>query len=158
MRCGPSIAILAVAALVGCPRPARSGPLINNYSRAECIPVTLGSRDSSPARTWDYKLKIREGTFRVHGRAVPGGRIDVEYKSDGKDEIAADAGDYIYPADVRLDRANEHLYIKASGAPAAFGGPQTWLFEYDLQHRHQTAHLRVDPSALPEECPVSISN
>ena len=65
---------------------------------------------------------------------------------------------YIYPADVRFDRANERLYIKATGVPAAFGGPQTWLFEYDLKKRQQTGRARVDPSVLPQECPIDNSN
>jgi hypothetical protein len=154
------IAILVVAGLVGCSRPARSGSLINNYSQAGCIPVTLGTGNgSSPARTWDYTFEISgASTIRVYGRAVPDGRVDARYQSDGKDEIAADAGDYIYPADVRFDRTGEKLYIKASGIPAVFGGPQTWLFEYDLGQRRQTKRERVDPGVLPQECPAANLN
>jgi hypothetical protein len=153
MRRGPSIALLAVAFLASCARTIRSGTLIDQYSRAQCVPVTLGS--GTPARTWDYTLETREGnSVHVSGMAVPGGRIDARYASDGKDEIVANAGDYIYPADVRFDRTSEHLYVKASGFPAVFGGFQTWLFEYDLRHRRQTGRARVDPSVLPQECPV----
>lgn len=156
MRGGPLIALLAVAILVGCARTIRKGVLIDQYIRAECLPVTFGS--GSPARTWNYTLENREGIpIEVHGSAVPGGRIDVRYPSDGKDEIAANAGDYIYPADVRFDRPGEHLYIKASGV-AVFGKPQTWLFEYDLRQRRQIQRARVDPSVLPRECPVNNSN
>jgi len=78
----------------------------------------------------------------------------VKYLSDGKGMVAADAGDYIYPADVRFDKTYDLLYVKASGRPAAFGGPQSWLFEYDLNHRRQTHRSRVEPTSLPEECPV----
>ena len=60
---------------------------------------------------------------------MPGGQIDVRYLSDGKDVLAANAGDYIYPADVRFEPTSGLLYVKASGEPAAFGGHQTWLFE-----------------------------
>lgn len=121
--------------------------------------MTLGAKDSSPARTWDYTLEIGgESAIQVYGTAVPGGRIDARYQSDGKDEIAADAGDYIYPANVRFDRTGGKLYIKASGIPAVFGGPQTWLFEYDLRQRRQTQREQVDPSVLPQECPVANSN
>jgi hypothetical protein len=157
MRRGALIALLAIAVLAGCPRTIRKGALIDQYGRAQCLPVTFGS--GSPARTWNYTLETGEGNaIEVNGRAVPGGRIDVRYASDGKDEIAADAGDYIYPADVRFDRTGERLFVKASGVPAAFGGPQTWLFEYDLRQRRQTQRARVDPSVLPRECPVSNSN
>jgi hypothetical protein len=48
------------------------------------------------------------------------------------------------------------MYVKARGTPAVpIGGPQTWLFEYDLRARHPVAQLRVDPAVLPEECPTS---
>ena len=84
---------------------------------------------------------------------MPGGQIDLKYIPDGQEIVAADPGDYIYPADVRVDHARERLFIKASGAPAALGGPQTWLFEYDVARRRQTARVRVDPTVLPQECP-----
>jgi hypothetical protein len=69
--------------------------------------------------------------------------------------VAANAGDYIYPADVRFDRQKERLFVKASGVPAAFGGPQTWLFDFDLAHRQQMDRVRVDPTVLPGECKVN---
>jgi len=84
---------------------------------------------------------------------MPGGRIDLRYTPDGQEVVAANAGDYIYPSDVRVDHRGERLYIKASGQPAAFGGPQTWLFEFDLGQRRRTARVRVDPTVLPQECP-----
>jgi hypothetical protein len=121
--------------------------------------VRFGPGISGPTRAWDYTLKTHEGmAVHVSGAEMPSGRIDVRYLSDGKEAVAADAGDYIYPADVRFNQTRERLYIKASGMPAAFGGPQTWLFEYDLRQRHQTGHARVDPSVLPQECPVNNSN
>jgi hypothetical protein len=121
--------------------------------------VRFGPGISGPTRAWDYTLKTHEGmAVHVSGAEMPSGRIDVRYLSDRKEAVAADAGDYIYPADVRFNQTRERLYIKASGMPAAFGGPQTWLFEYDLRQRHQTGHARVDPSVLPQECPVNNSN
>ena len=106
MRRGPSIALLAVTALVpGCPRTIRTGALIDQYSRAECVPVRFAPGVS---RAWDYTLKTREGiAVHVSGAEMPGGRIDVRYLSDGKEAVAADAGDYIYPADVRFDPTSE---------------------------------------------------
>jgi len=49
---------------------------------------------------------------------MPGGRIDVKYLFDGSEIVAADAGDYIYPADVRLDSKSGTIFVKASGVPA----------------------------------------
>jgi hypothetical protein len=163
VRAVPSIALFAVAAIAGCylgyGRTIRSGALIDEYSRAECIPVKVAAGISPPTRGWDYTLKTRAGvSIRVFGADVVGGAIEVEYLADGKKAVAANAGDYIYPADVRFERTNDRLYIKASGRPAAFGGPQTWLFEYDLVSRHQTAHAKVDPTVLPQECQMGSSN
>jgi hypothetical protein len=150
------ILLIALATLTSCTRAIRSGALIDRYSRAACIPVKFGPGISPPTRAWNYTLKTRDGVaVHVSGAEMPGGRIDVRYASDGKSEVAADAGDYIYPADVRLDAATDRLYIRASGVPAhPFGGAQTWLFEYDLKNQRQTGKARVDPSVLPEECPT----
>lgn len=149
------ILLIALAALTSCTRTIRSGALIDRYSRAACIPVKFGPGISPPTRAWDYTLKTRDGiAIHISGVEMPGGRVDVRYGSDGKSEVAADAGDYIYPADVRLDTATDRLYIRASGITAAFGGAQTWLFEYDLKNRRQTGKARVDPTVLPEECPT----
>jgi hypothetical protein len=154
MKCGPSFALLAIVALVGCDQIVRTGAIIDQYSRAECIPVTNGS--GSPARTWDYTLQTHEAnSIQVYGRAVPGGQVSVKYLSDGKDEVVANAGDYIYPADVRFDHANGLLYVKAAGVTAAFSNPQTWLSEYDLLQRRSILRVRVDPTVLPPECPVT---
>ena len=153
MKVSPAIALLAVLFLAACDRPNRSGAIINHYSQAECTPVTNGS--GSPARTWDYMLRTGAGiSVHVFGRAIPGGRIDVEYSTDGRDEVAANAGDYIYPADVRFDRFRGRLYVKAAGVTAAFSKPQTWLFEYDIAGRRLIQRVRVDPKVLPSECPI----
>ena len=149
--------ILAIMSLTGCATPARSGPLINSYSHAECVPVTLDLKSGPPTRTWNYVLETHhEGAVRVLGKQMPGGLIALEYALDAKGEIAANAGDYVYPADVRVDGSSERLYVKAEGI--RINQLQTWLFEYDLQHRLQTARLRVDPKVLPEECRATNSN
>jgi hypothetical protein len=77
---------------------------------------------------------------RGHGGAAPA-------------NTAANAGDYIYPADVRFDDTAGLLYVKAGGHRAAFGEAQTWLFEYDLRRRKQRDRTLVDPDVLPRECP-----
>lgn len=157
MKYGTLFVLLAVVFLVGCDHVIRTGAIIDQYSRAECIPVTNGS--GSPARTWDYTLQTREASrIQVYGRAMPGGLVYVKYLSDGKGEVVAYAGDYIYPADVRFDHASDHLYVKAAGVTAAFSNPQTWLFEYDLLQRRSILRVRVDPNVLPPECPVANSN
>jgi hypothetical protein len=44
---------------------------------------------------------------------MPGGRINVRYTPDGKEDVAANAGDYIDPSDVHFDETGKRLYIKA---------------------------------------------
>ena len=147
--------MIFLVAAVGaeCARPVRTGPLIQRYSAAACVPVRFDPGLTPPTRAWDTTLNIREGLdAHVSGAQMPGGRIDLKY-SDGRDDVTADAGDYIYPADVRLDRSGERLYVKASGFRATGGAQQTGLFEYDLRQRHQTGRLLVDSSVLPMQCP-----
>lgn len=115
------VLLIVLIILVGCTRTIRTGALIDEYSKADCVPVRFGPGISPPTRAWDYTLKPREGmSVHVSGAEMPGGRIDVRYGPNGPEIIAADAGDYIYPADVRFGQADERLYIKASGISAAF--------------------------------------
>lgn len=147
-------AVLVIAVLVGCTRPVRQSAVIDDYNNAECVPVRFGPGISPPTRAWNDTVMTHMGVaVLVSGAEMPGGKISVHYLPDGKSDVAADAGDYIYPADVRMNRGTDVLYIKASGIPAAFGGPQTWLFAYDLQQKRQTKRVRVDPTVLQKECP-----
>jgi hypothetical protein len=137
-----------------CARPIQSGALLESYRAADCIPVAIAPDIRPATRAWDHTLSDRAGTdIRVSGVQTVGGRIALKYLADATQVIAADAWDYIYPSDVRVDHAKERLYIKAAGTPVAFGGFQTWLFEYDLEQRRQTTRVQVDPSLLPPECP-----
>jgi len=154
IKCGALTSLLAVAALAGCAGIIRKGPLIDHYEVAECVPVIYGPGITPPTRAWDTTVKTREGVVaHVSGAQMPGGRIVVKYASDGKEKVAANAGDYVYPADVRLDANTGRLYVKAGGI-AALDGEQTWLFEYDLNKRRQTASDRVDENVLPRECQI----
>jgi hypothetical protein len=136
-----------------CARPIQTGAIVERYSRAECVPVRFAPGIQPPTRSWDYTVKLSDGVMaHVSGAAVPGGRIDVTFTSHGTHHTAANAGDYIYPADVRFDDSVGLLYVKASGKPAAFGEAQTWLFVYDLRQRRQRERALVDPDVLPGEC------
>ena len=148
--------LLMMGSLIGCERTIRNGPMVTGYRNATCIPVQFGlSGFTPPTRAWDFTMTTKKGlTVRVRGATMPGGQITVGYIPKGTETVAANAGDYIYPADVRLDPGSDTLYIKASGITAAFSQPQTWLFEYDLNNRRQIARNRVDPSVLPLECPI----
>jgi hypothetical protein len=66
--------------------------------------------------------------------------------------VAANAGDYVYPSDVRINTPDDLLYVKASGLAGGIRH-QTWLFEYDLRGPRLVARQEVVDEALPAECP-----
>ncbi|MGE5113593.1 MAG: hypothetical protein ACM3JB_22240 [Acidobacteriaceae bacterium] len=74
-------------------------------------------------------------------------------KTDRESE-AANAGDYVYPSDVRFNAQGNLLFVKASGLAAGINH-ETWLFEYDLLGQRLLEQRRVEDSALPPECPES---
>ena len=80
-----------------------------------------------------------------------GGRVVVQYLAGGPKVEAANAGDYIYPSDIRLDSPNDLLYVKASGLAGGISY-ETWLFEYDLRGQKLVSHRRVRGDVLPAEC------
>ena len=137
----------------GCGGPVADAPIIRNYTAATCIPVSVDRTVGADTRQWDTTLTLRNGsTVVVSGTQMPGGRIEVQDVATGRRSIAADAGDYVYPSDVRVDHRREHLYVKASGLAGGIQH-QTWLFDYDLRARGAVARLQVLDGALPPECP-----
>jgi hypothetical protein len=88
----------------------------------------------------------------VSGAQVPGGRINVRYLTTGRESVAANAGDYVYPSDVRLNAQNDLLYVKASGLAGGLR-QETWLFEYDLRGQRLVERRQVVNDTLPAECP-----
>jgi hypothetical protein len=80
MRYAASVVTLAVMAFTGCARKIRTGPLIDSYKAAECIPVSVG-----PTRGWNYNLQTDERTtVNISGTQLPQGKIYVKYVSTGK--------------------------------------------------------------------------
>jgi hypothetical protein len=108
---------------------------------------------SPHTREWDTPLTLKDGErVIVRGTQSPGGRIEVQYANSGVRKVAADAGDYVYPSDVRVSNQNDLLYIKASGLAGGINH-ETWLFEYDLHNQHLVTQERVSDEAIGSECP-----
>lgn len=106
---------------VSCRRPVSRDPIIDGYRAATCIPVSANVKaaGSSHTREWDDGLTLNDGSkVLVEGAQRPGGRITVRYLATAREIEAANAGDYVYPSDVRLDAPNGVLYVKASGLAA----------------------------------------
>jgi hypothetical protein len=90
----------------------------------------------------------------VVGYQMPGGRITARYVTTGRELEAANAGDYVYPSDVRFNAQTNLLFVKASGLAGGITN-ETWLFEYDLRRQRLIERRRVADSGLPTECPES---
>jgi hypothetical protein len=148
-RIGPCITIACYSA--ACNRPVPDAQLVERYRSAACI--QFSSIPVSPhTREWNTELTLGDGLkVTVLGAQIPGGRINVRYPALGRELVAANAGDYVYPGDVRLNAQNELLYVKASGLAGGINR-QTWLFEYDLRRQRLVVRQQVANDVLPAEC------
>lgn len=141
------------ACCVACRGPVSKAPVIERYKAAACIPFSPNPAASPHTREWNTPLTLDDGSkVMVSGTQSPGGRINIHYLTEGRHSLVADAGDYVYPSDVRFNIQKDLLYVKASGLA---GGiiQETWLFEYDLRSQQQVLRQRVVNAALPPECP-----
>ena len=130
------VGAMMATSVLGCARPIRSGDLIDCYRAARCVPIAAVSM-SSPSRSWNYKTDTQAGDeILVEGFQGPGGVVTVTFGPNAQREIAARPGDYIYPVDVRLDSAREHLYVKAHGRRA-------WTIRPTIQ-RHCSSNTTYD--------------
>jgi hypothetical protein len=91
----------------------------------------------------------------VVGYQMPGGRITARYVTTGRELEATNAGDYVYPSDVRFNAQTNLLFVKSSGLAGGITH-ETWLFEYDLLGQRLIERRRVADGALPTECPESL--
>jgi hypothetical protein len=143
----------AIACCVtSCHRPVSSAPIIEHYQAAACIPFSEDAKVSPHTREWDTALTLSDGvTVRVSGHQSPGGRINVRYLPSGRESEAANAGDYVYPSDVRRNAHSDLLYVKTSGLAGGIR-QETWLFEYDLRGQRLMERRQVANDSLPAEC------
>lgn len=142
---------------VTCRRPVSKAPIIDEYRAAVCVPFSARSAVTPHTREWDTPLPLKNGgSVIVRGTQSPGGRIELQY-ANGKRKVAADAGDYVYPSDVRVNKQSNLLYIKASGLAGGINR-ETWLFEYDPNDQHLVTKQRVSDEALPAECPENVTS
>lgn len=121
---------------------------------ADCVAPTFAKGVEPATRGWDATIAIAGGAkATVQGADMVGGEVSIRYEADGREMVAVDPGDYIYPKDVRLNDAHDRLYVKASGAAGGIWD-ETWLYEFDLVGRKQVRKSRVHLDALPPECPM----
>lgn len=104
-----------VCCILGC-RPIAHGPIIEAYKAASCIPLWADRTVRGPhTREWETRVTLSNGSkVIIIGAQIPGGRITARYPTGGEVEVA-NAGDYVYPSDVRFDARRDLLLVKASG-------------------------------------------
>jgi hypothetical protein len=147
-------ALLALAVGASACKGERGSELTMAYGAAACVSPVVAVGVQPPSRQWDRPIELRDGRrVVVLGLHAPGGAIALRYPGAAQPTVAADAGDYVYPSDVRWDRERDRLYVKAQGITAA-GGERTVVFEYDLASRREVRREAVDSSRLPAECPT----
>ncbi len=149
--------VVIACCATSCHRAVSHSQLIDQYRAAACIPVSSMPGSTPRTRVWATSLTLTDGSkVTVSGSQMPGGRIDLHYSTSDQDSVAANAGDYVYPSDVRRDVQRDNLYVKASGLAGGLSH-ETWLFEYDLKGQRQIARQLVADDVLPAECPESSS-
>jgi hypothetical protein len=129
----------------------RSGPLIDHFSRAACVPAGRVENVYPPGwLAWDYVQT------RCHARIVGAqgstGSIAVEYPPDAARRVVAAFGEKSNPVEVRLDPDACRLYVKANGSPVFTDRPPLWLLEYDLLRREEVESAKVEPEAVSAKC------
>src|SRR5262245_40045372 len=130
---GPTLTLAIVS--FSCARAIQSGEIIDHYRAGRCVePIVV--EDVSPAtRGWNAQLTSASGArVNVRGAQMVAGRVVVRYLPDGPEVVAADAGDYIYPTDVRVSVARTNLIVRAAGVASGIW-QEAWLFEYSLDER-----------------------
>jgi hypothetical protein len=147
------LTVLVALSLAACATPRRQHPVIERYRAAGCLPVLAGAQPSAPPRHWDVIVRPSGGSeVRLTGYQAVSGAIVARDERSGDTHVVANAGDYVYPADVRASPDFKHVYVKAAGLAGGMWH-ETWLFEYDLAGYRQLTKVKVDPTVLPPECP-----
>src|SRR5262245_44757161 len=111
-----TISLLATACAMGaasCAPAIRSGEIIDGYRAARCVQPAIAEGVSPLTRGWNTEVTSASGTrVNVRGADMVAGRITVRYLPNGPELVAADAGDYVYPTDVRVSESGTALFVK----------------------------------------------
>ena len=142
--------LVLAGAIAGCASaPMKSGALIDQFSRAACVPARRA--EPNALREWDYLVQPRCNA-RIVGAQASTGLVSVEFPPDNARRVVADFGEKSNPVEVRVDPVACRLYVKANGSPLFTNNPPMWLLEYDLLRREEVQHAIVEPKALPTTC------
>lgn len=143
-------AVIAACASV----PLKSGPLIDSFSRATCVPPQPA--DENGHLVWNHLIETR-CPAHIIGVQSSTGHIEVEYPSDPARRFVATFGEKSNPVEVRIDFDACRLYVKASRSPIFIFGddrPFWWVLEYDLLRRKEVQSVKVEPKSVPACLPT----
>ena len=145
--------VVLLGACLAAPRNSTES-LLAEYKAATCLPLTTNLEIwPRTTRSWNATVTLKDGSkVTVKAATMPGGLVTVSYPASGQQFVAANAGDYVYPYDIRIDNQNDRLYIVASGLAGGIWS-RTVLFEYDLAEHRETARRGVRDKDLPKACP-----
>ena len=145
-----SIALM-LSCVVACNRGKREGEIIDQFSRATCVPPS--EKNSESRLLWRGPIKTQSGLRAVVlGINDLNGQIHVQFGTESESVVAVFPKDFLGPTDVRIDTANDWLFVRAYGNTFFGGEAETWLYKYDLRDRRVISQSRVEPSVLPKEC------
>lgn len=142
---------LMLAGVGACSGMKSGGELIDQFSKAECLPPS--ERNAQSLLLWRSPITTRSGIRAiVLGLKDINGQIHVQFGAESKPVVAVFPKDFLGPTDVRVDINQDWLFVRAYGDTALGGKAETWLYKYDLRDRKVISESRVDPSVLPKEC------
>jgi hypothetical protein len=156
-----SLAALLLLPLVCCqPRPNEiTSPnhlIIQEFNscRSE-IPVW--SKHIYPSvHEWAVSLDLGQGlTLRISADQTVGGRFLGQYSDEQPQRVIGNAGDYVYPCDLRIDKGRGIILAKASGLSGGIA-KATILFEFDITSRQLLHAYQVASELFPPE-PVPVT-
>src|SRR4051812_5209684 len=106
---------VAIASCTSHSSPTSDAQIIERYRAAACIPFSRSQQVSPRTREWDTTLTLSDGSKVVvtGSDSLPGRIVNVRYPATGRVSIAANAVDYIYPTDIRIDAKKDLLSVRA---------------------------------------------
>ena len=146
-----SLAGLAVIAAGCASAPIKSGMIIDQYGRGECVEARRPNADW--LREWDQVIQGPDGcTARIVGAVQSTGFVAVDYPPDNSRYVVSAFGEKSNPIAVRVDLATCRLYVWSTGSPIFTQRPLTHLVEYDLRNRREVQNSTLDAEVVLQKC------
>ena len=118
---------------------------LRTYEGLSSQPTSEDPEKKSP-RSWKIDVKLADGTgITITATAWIGSDIWLKYSDEAEPRVAYTYGDYIYPADIRID--NNIMYAKVDGLAAGIW-QHTRIIISDLVARKKVRDVVIDRKDL----------